>query len=162
MLELLANLSERELLRFFKAVRNARRPTYQEPEPDPAMVRLAEEYRASGFNPRPAKPRNPPSWFALLVLDKNGKPEKGLINALVAMREDPALSGILGYDAQLRKVVLKGRLPDDWEPDFRMRVMEEPDCLSLWEYLISLGLRLTKEEMRTAIGKVARENLLGE
>lgn len=168
MLEFLAGLSDREFARLVAAIGRARMAelfasTIDEPEEvDPIMVKLAEEYRASGgFKPRPAKPDKEPGWFAYLSRDAKGKVEKGALNALVAMREDPALSGILGYDDQLRKVVLKARLPDDWEPDFRMREITKLDCLSLWEYLTRHGLRLTKEEMRSVILKVAKENPLG-
>lgn len=163
LLDVLANLSERELLRYFIALRNASRPEIVEEQPDPVMVRLAEEYRNSGgFKPRPVKPDKEPSWYAYLSRDTKGKVEKGVLNGLVAMREDPALSGILGYDPQVRKIVLKARLPDDWEPDFCMREITESDCLSLWEYLTRHGLRLTKDEMRSVIRKVAQENPLGE
>lgn len=162
LLELLASMGERDLLRLFIALRNASRPSIVEEAPDPAMVRLAEEYRASGgFNGKPVKPKRP-EWFDLLVMDASGKPEKGAVNATIAMREDPALSGILGYDVALRKVVLKGRLPDDWEPGFMMRVIEEPDFLSLYEYLLRSGFRLTKDEMKSVVRKVARENPLEE
>jgi hypothetical protein len=176
MIELLVDLSDREFARLLAAIgraemRNVFSSTIVEPEPeDPLMAKLGEEYRASGgFKPAPRKPVKEPAWFSHLVRDKRakegeGKIMPGVVNACIAMREDPALSGLLGYDEKHRKVVLKARLPDDWSPGFfDVRVIEEPDFIGLYEYLLRQGLRLTKEEMRSAVRKVAKENpLAGE
>jgi len=167
MLEKLVELSDRDFARLLAAIGRARladafaSSIVEDEEPDPIMVRLAEEYRSSGgFKPRNGKPPKPPDWHALLTKDAKGIIEKGMVNVLIAMREDPAISGVLGYEDRIGKVVLKGRLPDDWEPDFQMRVIEERDFLSLYEYLVRCGFRLTKDEMKTVIRKVARENPL--
>lgn len=175
MLEFLAGLTDREFARLVAAIGRARMAelfasTIDEPEEvDPIMVKLAEEYRASGgFKGQAKRPTKEPEWFVHLVRDSRakegqGKIMPGVVNACIAMREDPALSGLLGYDNQLRKVVLKARLPDDWSPGFfEMRVIEEPDFVALYEYLLRQGLRLTKEEMKTAVRKVAKENPLTE
>lgn len=167
MFELLSSLDDRSFARLLVAIgRGTTAPLFSSTivdDRDPVMLRLAEEYRASGgFNPRPKKPGKPPDWHQHLVLDAKGKPEKGVVNAIIAMREDPAISGVLGYDQRLRKVVLKGRLPDDWEPTFEMRVIAEPDFLSLYEYLTRGGFRLTKDEMKAAVVRIAKENPLGE
>lgn len=167
MFELLASLDDRSFARLLVAIgRGTIAPLFPSTivdDRDPVMLRLAQEYRASGgFNPRPKKPGKPPDWHQHLVLDAKGKPEKGVVNAIIAMREDPAISGVLGYDRQLRKVVLKGRLPDDWEPTFEMRAITAPDLLSLYEYLTRGGFRLTKDEMKAAVVRIAKENPLGE
>jgi len=123
---------------------------------------IAAEYRQRGFNPpRPRKPETP-DWHRHLIADEQGKFIKGVANAAIALREDPALSGILGFDLKSKKIVLKGRLPDDWEPDFTMRVLTETDVSGLYEYLLRQGLRLTRTEMVTALKRIARENPMGD
>jgi hypothetical protein len=183
MLRFLVDLDRRSFVTFFMALRNGtfgpefeqavrhdggclwcdadqgetHRPDCQKDQ----FRKFAEEYRQRGFNPpRPRKPQTP-EWHQQLIRDDTGKPLKGAANAAIAMREDPALSGILGFDLATKKIMLKGRLPDDWEPDFTMRVLTETDASGLYEYLLRQGLRLTRAEMLTALKRIARENPMG-
>lgn len=176
MLETLVSLSDREFARLIAATGRAVIADLfastiveaEREEVDPMMAKLAEEHRAAGFKPQGKRPTKEPAWFEHLIRDKRAKEGQGKImpgvpNACIAMREDPALSGLLGYDEKRKKVVLKARLPDDWSPGFfDVRVIEEPDFIGLYEYLLRQGLRLTKEEMKSAVRKVAKENPLTE
>lgn len=185
MLRFLVDLDRRSFVNFFMALRNGtfgplfeqavrtgdggclwcdadqgevHRPDCQKDQ----FRKFAEEYQKRGFHPpRPKKDQPAPEWHRHLLRDQTGKLIKGTANAQIAMREDPALSGILGFDPKARRMILKGRLPDDWEPEFRMRVLTETDVSGLYEYLLRQGLRLTRAEMVTAIKRIARENPLG-
>lgn len=169
-LRFLVDLDRRSFVAYFRALSSAAITMPQQPEEDeapepddaPMLARFAREYRTLGFRPpRPKKDQPAPEWQRHLLTDETGKLIKGTANAQIALREDPALSGILGFDPKARRMILKGRLPDDWEPEFRMRVLTETDVSGLYEYLLRQGLRLTRAELVTAVKRIARENPLG-
>ena len=168
-LEQLVALDDRDFARLLAAIGRARLAEIFasiveiEPEPEPEdemMKKLAEEYRASGgFKGVPKKAEKTPEWMERLNRDDKGRLLPGVVNGMIALRECPELSGLFAFDAGLMKVVIKSRLPDDWTPGFgEVRVMDESSLLSVYEYLLRHGLRLTREEMRSAIIKVAKEN----
>lgn len=94
--------------------------------------------------------------------DKNGRPLSDVGNALVALSEDPALSGIVGLSLDRGATVLKGPLPFAFRETFtfKMRELKQTDLTSLLEYLQWLGLcRLTRDDCLEAVRAIALENV---
>jgi len=129
-----------------------------------AEVRLRYQRRFKRPPPRTVRPvpADPDDWRAYhWQLDASNHPISNVHNAAAALRESPALSGLVALDKGQRAVVLKGPLPFAfWEAlDFEMRRMKDEDLSGLLEYLQAIGLAtLTREDCLAAVRLIAREN----
>lgn len=90
-------------------------------------------------------------------------PISNAYNILLAMREHPALSGLIATDALTGKILLKGPIPLKHDPtfddDFEMRPLKVADVTAFREYLQFIGLtKAAQEDVAAAIKLVATEN----
>ncbi|MDX0610869.1 hypothetical protein [Sinorhizobium medicae] len=99
------------------------------------------------------------AWWRM---DKDHRPLSTLENALIALREHPALSGIIGLNESDNRIYLKAPLPfDHWDfgRDFTMRRLRDDDLTGLLEFVQAGGLAtLTREDCLAAVRRIAREN----
>lgn len=137
------------------------------------FTKLAEEHRRSRYRPAPPKPKRSTiadkcadyDWRSRMILKDGGSGFAPIFaNILAVLREHPELSGIVGWLPRTRRIVLKGRLPHDWSPDFEMRFFTRDDLTAVHEFLEGeVGLMpLPRSDIYWAIRKVARENQLTE
>jgi predicted P-loop ATPase len=103
-------------------------------------------------------------WFSRCILGLNGEPFGILANALLALREDPAWIGVLGYDEMLRSAMLIRPVPVYLQPApaapelFEMRPIRDEDVASIQEWLQLAGLpTVGKDTTHQAVDLVARE-----
>jgi predicted P-loop ATPase len=99
------------------------------------------------------------SWLDNCILGdgKNPKPLSIVANALIALRNDPALRDALGYDEMLRAPMLIHEIGQPlggklMEP----RPLTDKDVIDVQEWMQDAGLkRLARETVRDAIGSHA-------
>ena len=104
-----------------------------------------------------------PKWLDDAIRDDRDKVIANVANALLALRENPALCDCFSYDEMRRTVMLTKRIPskparmgDNHSP--RARQIRDSDATSLQEYLQHFGIpRIGKDTIFQAIEKHAQE-----
>lgn len=102
------------------------------------------------------------SW--LWQFGPDNRPISNIHNAAIALRESPALSGIIALDEAGKTIQLLGPLPfAHWESlNFETRRLRDDDLTGLVDYLQSIGLAtLSRDEALAAVRLIARENQRG-
>lgn len=93
-----------------------------------------------------------------LQQDASNNPIPNLANALLFLREDPDLAGIVGFDEMQRQPMLLRPLPGKANGDRTPRPLTDPDVTAVQEYLQLNGLRRIGREIVTdALVAVAAE-----
>ena len=122
--------------------------------------------RNEGAKRRPRRPAKQPysGWLADCAKDDKGNPLGNLANAAHALRCEPAISELFGFDEFRSTKMLEGPVPKpgeaDWLPDddFVPRPVCDNDVNQLQEYLQSVGLpRLGKDTTYQAVDIRAAE-----
>jgi predicted P-loop ATPase len=104
-----------------------------------------------------------PKWLEDAIRDDRGHIIGNVANALLALRENPAISECFAYDEMRRTVMLTKRIPGKIarQGDNRVhgtRPVSDTDATALQEYLQCFGLpRIGKEAIFQAIEKHAHE-----
>jgi predicted P-loop ATPase len=102
-------------------------------------------------------PYTPQAWHELLIKNENGKIERVLGNAMIALREAPAWQHVLRFDEFAQRIMLTARPP--WQTEsFEMRAWTEQDSSRATEWLQANGVTVTSGMTREAILVTAREN----
>ena len=112
---------------------------------------------------RPNKQFDEPKWLEDAIRDDRGNIIGNVANALLALRENPALSDCFAYDEMRRTIMLTKRVPS--KPARRgdnqqqqVRPIQDTDATAVQEYLQHFGLpRIGRETIFQAIEKHARE-----
>ena len=112
---------------------------------------------------RMGRPSNEPKWLEDAIRDDRGNIIGNVANALLALRENPALSDCFAYDEMRRTIMLTKRVPskparsgDNQSP--QARPVRDTDATSLQEYLQHFGIpRIGKDTIFQAIEKHAQE-----
>jgi predicted P-loop ATPase len=103
-----------------------------------------------------ARGRTQPAWMDEWQIDDSRRPLANLFNALVALRDDPAVSDILAYDEMLCAPMLMRPLVE--EVSFAPRPLTDVDVGLLQERLQDIGLRrLSKDTTHQAVDIRAHE-----
>jgi predicted P-loop ATPase len=102
---------------------------------------------------RAAKAKAKANDWTARSMDTKATLASNLGNTLLALREDPALADVLGFDEMLRTPVLMqpllNALPD---PDFAVRPVTDADVTAIQEFLQWKGLRwLSKDVVHQAV-----------
>jgi predicted P-loop ATPase len=98
-----------------------------------------------------------PAWRTGCMQDGRGKPLPNLANAMLALRNDPAIAACFAYDEMLRTVVLVRALPgkEDWSGE---RPVTDVDVGIVQEWLQHAGIdRLGKDTTHQAVDQRAHE-----
>ena len=99
-----------------------------------------------------------PEWHYDAICGPNGKPLSILKNAILALREDPAFTGLFGFDEMARCAVVLQPMDDNEAGRFRVRPMTDVDVTTVQARLQGLGLtRISKDIAHQAVAKVANE-----
>lgn len=108
--------------------------------------------------PRKARPEQSHKWLQDCSLDDKGRPYPNFANVLHALRCDPLLSDVFGYDEMSGAVMVMQPLPDPVtggvlpEDDWRPHERTENCLLKLLEYLQVIAFpRLSKSDLHDAI-----------
>ena len=100
-------------------------------------------------------------WLARCQLTSEGKPRSNLANAILALREDPALKDLFAFDEMLRAPLLKSPVPHrDSRPveAFEQRPIRDEDITAVQEWLQLAGLvSLSKDTVHQAVDLRSRE-----
>ena len=110
---------------------------------------------------RRAKRRRPPAsslcWLGKCTTDGYGKLFPNLANAMVALRNDPAVKDAFAYDEMLCAAMLTHPIPNEGSK-FKARPVTDIDVSSLQEWLQLAGLpNIGKETAHQAVDLRARE-----
>lgn len=118
------------------------------------IMRLAEP-RQKGQ--AATKPRA--AWLGSAQTDARSELRNNVLNALLALREDPRLTAIFAYDLMLRAPVLTRPIPDSGDEDAPFRPVRDADITALQELLQRDGFeKIGKDIAHQAVDLVAREN----
>jgi predicted P-loop ATPase len=103
-----------------------------------------------------------PGWMAEVQTDSNAEPRPNLYNAMLALRQDPSLSDLFGYDEMLQATILlrpiPWKLPKNDQEAFSPRPVKDADVSALQELLQASGLeKIGKEVMHQAVDLRATE-----
>ena len=115
----------------------------------------------TGGKPPTAKLVTDTDWLKQCVTFKNGTPMPTLANAMRALRLDPALTGLLGYDEMLRSAMLMKPLCVDgrYDAEYVPRPITDEDVFKLQEWLQIAGLsNVAKDVMHSAVALRASEH----
>jgi predicted P-loop ATPase len=119
-----------------------------------ALREVLKKAKASGR--AKARGRTQPAWMDDWQIDDSRRPLANLFNALVALRDDPAVSDILAYDEMLCAPMLMRPLVE--EVSFAPRPLTDVDVGLLQERLQDIGLRrLSKDTTHQAVDIRAHE-----
>ena len=124
----------------------------EEPQPAPSRRRKPK--------PNGKATRLLPPWLLAAQLDNRGEPRPNLVNAMLALRGDPALDGTLAYDEMLRAAVLQEPLPGAkvTDGDTLPRPVRDADVGALVEYLQLSGIeKIGKDTTHQAVDLRAAE-----
>lgn len=96
-------------------------------------------------------------WLGKCETDKQGRPFPNLANAMIALRNDPAVKDAFAYDEMLCAAMLMHPLANEG-PKFRRRPVTDIDVSSLQEWLQLAGLpNVGKETAHQAVDLRAHE-----
>jgi predicted P-loop ATPase len=102
------------------------------------------------------------SWFNQCILGegKNPKPLPIVANALIALRNDPAVRDALAYDEMLRSVMLLHEIGEPFLGDVREpRLITDKDVTDIQEWMQDAGLkRIGRETVRDAVESYGRDH----
>jgi predicted P-loop ATPase len=102
------------------------------------------------------------SWLKKCILGdgKNPKPLPIVANALIALRNDPAVCDALGYDEMLRAPTLLHEIGQPIGGEItEPRPLTDKDVIDIQEWMQEAGLkRLSRETVRDAIESYARDH----
>jgi predicted P-loop ATPase len=105
---------------------------------------------------------NKRSWLSQCILGegKNAKPLPIVANALIALRNDPALRDAIAYDEMLRSVILLHKIGEPLLGDVRdPRPITDKDVTDIQEWMQDAGLkRIGRETVRDAIESYGRDH----
>jgi hypothetical protein len=91
-------------------------------------------------------------WLAEAQQDKAGEPLPNLVNAMLALRGDPALSATVAYDEMMRAAIRVAPTPGSAEEPFAARPVRDTDVAAVQEHLQRSGLRrLGKDTLHQAV-----------
>ncbi len=106
-------------------------------------------------------PIRPAAWLAACQLDHNDEPLNNAVNAMLALRDDANLSGLVGYDQMLRAPLLLRPVPTrhfDAACGTLPRPVRDTDVTALQEYLQLAGLtRIANDTVHKAVDLLAQE-----
>jgi predicted P-loop ATPase len=102
------------------------------------------------------------TWLDHCQTNEDGDPIANLANVMLALRDDPTVSGLFSYDEMLRAPVLlypiPARIVAEENPDFRARPVRDTDVTALQEWLQIAGLvRVSKDTVHQAVDLRAME-----
>jgi hypothetical protein len=108
---------------------------------------------------KPPRPVHDHDWEEPMQLDERRERIPNEYNAFLVMTECPALSGIVGYDLALHRIMLKAPLPGDWRPAFEMRPFTRDDLIELLVYVQGIGFpAMTRQTLYWGVRRAARFN----
>jgi predicted P-loop ATPase len=125
---------------------------------------VPDDMRPQSRAPRPTRGSGRQSvrigWLEQCQTDKDRDPRPNLFNALLALRGDPRLAGIVAYDEMLRAPMLVKPVPSvQGAPPALPRPLQDADVTAVQEYLQRAGLeRLGKDTAHQAVELRAREH----
>jgi hypothetical protein len=91
--------------------------------------------------------------------DQQGEPRGNLANAMTALRSDPLLRDVFGYDEMLRAEMLTRPVPSSGRAEEGMRPVQDADVTAVQEYLQRAGLeKVSKDTTFAAVALRARES----
>jgi predicted P-loop ATPase len=107
----------------------------------------------------PPEKHDQKSWMANVQRCKNGEPRPNLHNVMLALRTDPQLADILGYDAMRLTTILLRPVPGSpTKETFLPRPATDADVAALQELLQTAGLEtIGKEVVHQAVDLRATE-----
>lgn len=101
------------------------------------------------------------NWLGSAQCDNRAEPRPNLFNVMLALRLEPRLSELFGYDEMLRAPVLKSPVPGiivDHDAVFEIRPVRDADVTALQELLQRCGIEtLGKDVVHQAVDLRARE-----
>ena len=99
------------------------------------------------------------AWKQRWQRNESGQPLPNLANAMIALRDDPALRGALAYDQMQRCAFVVSPLPgEDRKPEHTFRPIGDTDVAMIQEHMQLAGLtRLGKETAHQAVDLCASE-----
>jgi predicted P-loop ATPase len=127
-----------------------------------------EEIRLAGERPNghaPEEEQSTPkrdSWLGSVQCDSRAEPRPNLFNCMLALREDPRISGLFAYDEMLRASTLMQPIPAETKPDQASYLFPRPvrdtDVGILQELLQRAGLeKIGKDVVHQAVDLRASE-----
>src|SRR5262249_29264116 len=122
-----------------------------------AMIEQAPVYKTAPDPEPPPTPEQPQDWTPTTMTTKTTI-ASNLGNALLGLRNDPALRDVLGYDEMTRVPMLMRPLFSE-DSDFVARPVRDDDVAAIQEFLQWKGLRrIGKDTIHQAVDARAREN----
>jgi hypothetical protein len=99
-------------------------------------------------------------WRAMRLKWDDGTVRDDGPGIMHALREHPALSGIIATDKSTGKIMLRGPLPlNHWEMmDFEMRPFTKADATAVHHFLQHIGMKSSFDDVGRAIKLMALEN----
>jgi predicted P-loop ATPase len=131
----------------------------------------AEAVKAAGNGPviklaraQKNKRPKPDGWLGKAQLDSRDEPRPNLFNVMLALREDPRLTNLFGYDEMLRAPILRAPVPGTMtettnDATFTSRPVRDDDVSALQELLQISGLqKIGKDVMHQGVDLRAHEH----
>lgn len=98
------------------------------------------------------------AWLSRCQTDQQGEPRGNLANAMTALRSDPLLRDVFGYDEMLRAEMLTRPVPSGGRTEEGVRPVQDADVTAVQEYLQRAGLeKVSKDTTFQAVALRARE-----
>lgn len=114
--------------------------------------------KADGVEFHAFKPESRAGWLAQCQVDRQGELRGNLFNAVTALREDPALRDLLGFDEMLRAVILIKPVPSSGHALSGARPITDEDVSAIQLALQQRGLeKVSRDTAFQAVLMRARE-----
>jgi hypothetical protein len=91
-----------------------------------------------------------PHWWAQCIPDSKNRPMPILANAMIALRSDPGLRDMVGYDAMACAIMLLHKIGEPLDIDHNCpRPLTDVDVVKIQKFLQQIGLeRLGRDTVR--------------